>query len=213
MTKLSVNINKIATLRNARGANLPDLIKTACDCERFGAQGITVHPRPDERHIRYQDVYDLKKVIRIAPREEIRENGLRHKAALIIVQNKKGHFLAVQRSKNKKVFPLMWIIGAGGGVPVGETYKTAAKRELSEELGIIAPLKLIFDFDYKSEITSYFAKVYLVNWDEKIKLNLEEGSKIKWATKEEVEKLAKGGELCPDTKLFFEKYINLPNSN
>ena len=63
MTKLSVNINKIATLRNARGANLPDLIKTACDCERFGAQGITVHPRPDERHIRYQDVYDLKKVV------------------------------------------------------------------------------------------------------------------------------------------------------
>ena len=63
MTKLSVNINKIATLRNARGGNLPDLIKTATDCERFGAQGITVHPRPDERHIRYQDVCDLKKIV------------------------------------------------------------------------------------------------------------------------------------------------------
>ncbi|MFH1297988.1 MAG: pyridoxine 5'-phosphate synthase [Bacteroidota bacterium] len=60
MTKLSVNINKIATLRNARGGNLPDLLKTAMDCERFGAEGITVHPRPDERHIRYQDVLDLK---------------------------------------------------------------------------------------------------------------------------------------------------------
>lgn len=60
MTKLSVNINKIATLRNARGGNLPDLLKTALDCERFGAEGITVHPRPDERHIRYRDVYDLK---------------------------------------------------------------------------------------------------------------------------------------------------------
>ena len=64
MTKLSVNINKIATLRNARGNNnLPNLIRVAKDCEIFGAQGITVHPRPDERHIRYQDVYDLKKVV------------------------------------------------------------------------------------------------------------------------------------------------------
>jgi len=63
MTRLSVNINKIATLRNARGANNPDVIKTAIDCERFGAQGITVHPRPDERHIRYNDVLQLKKAV------------------------------------------------------------------------------------------------------------------------------------------------------
>ncbi|MDF2156829.1 pyridoxine 5'-phosphate synthase [Algoriphagus sp. CAU 1675] len=63
MTKLSVNINKIATLRNARGGNNPDVVKVALDCERFGAQGITVHPRPDERHIRYQDVLDLAKVV------------------------------------------------------------------------------------------------------------------------------------------------------
>lgn len=63
MTKLSVNINKLATLRNARGYNNPDLIKSALDIERFGADGITVHPRPDERHIRYQDVFDLKKVL------------------------------------------------------------------------------------------------------------------------------------------------------
>ena len=63
VTRLSVNINKIATLRNARGGNNPDLVKVALDCERFGAQGITVHPRPDERHIRYQDVLDLKEVV------------------------------------------------------------------------------------------------------------------------------------------------------
>ena len=63
MTRLSVNINKIATLRNSRGSNNPDLVKVALDCEKFGAQGITVHPRPDERHIRYNDVFDLKKVI------------------------------------------------------------------------------------------------------------------------------------------------------
>jgi len=60
MTKLSVNINKVATIRNARGGNNPDVVKVALDCERFGAQGITVHPRPDERHIRYQDVFDLR---------------------------------------------------------------------------------------------------------------------------------------------------------
>jgi len=63
MTRLSVNINKIATLRNARGGNNPDVIKVAIDCERFGAQGITVHPRPDERHIRYADVIELKKIV------------------------------------------------------------------------------------------------------------------------------------------------------
>jgi pyridoxine 5-phosphate synthase len=63
MAKLSVNINKIATLRNSRGGNNPDLVKTALNIERFGGEGITVHPRPDERHIRYADVYALKKVI------------------------------------------------------------------------------------------------------------------------------------------------------
>jgi pyridoxine 5-phosphate synthase len=63
MTKLSVNINKIATIRNARGGNVPDLLKVAQDCERFGAQGITVHPRPDGRHIRYDDVFGLKPLI------------------------------------------------------------------------------------------------------------------------------------------------------
>ena len=63
MTKLSVNINKIATLRNARGGNLPDVVKAALDCESYGAQGITVHPRPDERHIRYSDVWQLKPVL------------------------------------------------------------------------------------------------------------------------------------------------------
>ncbi len=63
MTRLSVNINKVATLRNARGGNNPNLVQVALDCERFGAQGITVHPRPDERHIRYADVLELKKAV------------------------------------------------------------------------------------------------------------------------------------------------------
>ncbi|MBL0104943.1 MAG: pyridoxine 5'-phosphate synthase [Bacteroidetes bacterium] len=63
MTRLSVNINKIATLRNARGGRIPDVVRAAVEIQRFGADGITVHPRPDERHIRRQDVYDLKKVV------------------------------------------------------------------------------------------------------------------------------------------------------
>lgn len=64
MTKLSVNVNKIATLRNARGGNMPNVLKVALDCEAFGADGITVHPRPDERHIRYSDVYELRPQLR-----------------------------------------------------------------------------------------------------------------------------------------------------
>ncbi|MGV9004974.1 pyridoxine 5'-phosphate synthase [Flavobacterium sp.] len=63
MTKLSVNINKIATLRNARGGNVPDLLKVATDIQKYGAQGITIHPRPDERHIRYQDARDLRPIV------------------------------------------------------------------------------------------------------------------------------------------------------
>jgi len=63
MTKLSVNVNKIATLRNSRGGNVPNVVQVAKDCERFGADGITVHPRPDERHIRYQDVFDLSQIV------------------------------------------------------------------------------------------------------------------------------------------------------
>ncbi len=64
MIRLSVNINKFATLRNSRGGNNPDVVKAATDAQRFGADGVTVHPRPDERHIRYQDVFDIKKIIR-----------------------------------------------------------------------------------------------------------------------------------------------------
>lgn len=86
MTKLSVNINKIATLRNSRGGNNPDLVKTALDIERFGAEGITVHPRPDERHIRYADVYALKKVI--ATEFNIEGNCTEHSFVDLVLANK-----------------------------------------------------------------------------------------------------------------------------
>ncbi|WP_316823239.1 pyridoxine 5'-phosphate synthase [Pedobacter gandavensis] len=86
MANLSVNINKIATLRNSRGGNNPDLVKVALDCERFGAEGITVHPRPDERHIHYQDVFDLKSVI--ATEFNIEGNCKEQKFVDLVLANK-----------------------------------------------------------------------------------------------------------------------------
>ncbi len=86
ITKLSVNINKIATLRNSRGHNNPNVVKTAIDCELFGADGITVHPRPDERHITYKDVYDLKKVI--TTEFNIEGNPIEDKFVQLVLDNK-----------------------------------------------------------------------------------------------------------------------------
>ncbi|MBD1430641.1 pyridoxine 5'-phosphate synthase [Sphingobacterium litopenaei] len=86
MTRLSVNINKIATLRNSRGGNVPNLVAAALACERFGAEGITVHPRPDERHIRYQDVYDLKAEIKTE--FNIEGNCLEQKFVDLVLANK-----------------------------------------------------------------------------------------------------------------------------
>jgi len=86
MTKLSVNINKIATLRNSRGGNVPNVLSAALACERFGAQGITVHPRPDERHIRYQDVYDLK--AEITTEFNIEGNPREEKFVELVLANK-----------------------------------------------------------------------------------------------------------------------------
>src|SRR5512147_1912771 len=75
MTRLSVNINKFATLRNSRGGNNPDVVKVAIDVQRFGADGVTVHPRPDERHIRYDDVREIKKIIQTAAGIEFNIEG------------------------------------------------------------------------------------------------------------------------------------------
>ena len=86
MTRLSVNINKLATIRNSRGGNNPNLIKAALDIERFGAQGITVHPRPDERHIRYADVFELKKVVKTE--FNIEGNCTEHKFVDLVLANK-----------------------------------------------------------------------------------------------------------------------------
>ncbi len=86
MTRLSVNVNKIATLRNARGQNLPNLVKVAVDIEKFGAEGITVHPRPDERHIKYADVFELKKIV--TTEFNIEGNPIEEKFIELILKNK-----------------------------------------------------------------------------------------------------------------------------
>ncbi|MEO6583600.1 MAG: pyridoxine 5'-phosphate synthase [Ferruginibacter sp.] len=99
MTKLSVNINKLATLRNARGGNNPDLIKSALDIERFGADGITVHPRPDERHIRYTDVYALKKVLQVE--YNIEGNPTEKKFMELVLANQPTQVTFVPDSSNQ----------------------------------------------------------------------------------------------------------------
>jgi len=86
MTKLSVNINKIATLRNSRGGSQPNVVQVAIDCEKFGAEGITVHPRPDERHIRYQDVNDLKAIV--TTEFNIEGNPTEKKFVALVLANK-----------------------------------------------------------------------------------------------------------------------------
>ena len=99
MTKLSVNINKLATLRNSRGGNNPDLIKSAMDIERFGADGITVHPRPDERHIRYADVFELKKVVKTE--FNIEGNCTEPKFVELVLANKPTQVTLVPDSLNQ----------------------------------------------------------------------------------------------------------------
>lgn len=99
MTKLSVNINKLATLRNARGHNNPDIIQAAKDIEAFGAEGITVHPRPDERHIRYEDVYALKKVIKTE--FNIEGNPTEESFVKLVLENKPTQVTLVPDAKGK----------------------------------------------------------------------------------------------------------------
>lgn len=99
MTRLSVNINKIATLRNSRGGNNPDLIKTAMDIERFGAEGITVHPRPDERHIRYADVPALKKIL--TTEFNIEGNCAEDSFVKLVLDNKPHQVTLVPDSKDQ----------------------------------------------------------------------------------------------------------------
>ena len=109
MTKLSVNINKIAWLRNARGGNVPDVIQCAVDIQKFGADGITVHPRPDERHIRYADVYELKKVI--TTEFNIEGNPREHKFVDLVLANRPDQVTLVPDAEGQLTSDHGWDIG------------------------------------------------------------------------------------------------------
>ena len=99
MAKLSVNINKIATLRNSRGGDVPNLLKVAADVQKFGAEGVTIHPRPDERHIRYADVYELKKVIRTEL--NIEGNPMEESFVKLVLENKPAQVTLVPDSRDQ----------------------------------------------------------------------------------------------------------------
>lgn len=99
MTKLSVNINKIATIRNARGGDIPNLLQAALACEKYGAQGITVHPRPDERHIRYKDVFDLKQHLRTEL--NIEGNPQEKKFIQLVLENQPAQVTLVPDGKDQ----------------------------------------------------------------------------------------------------------------
>jgi len=150
---------------------------------------------------------DNLNVLRIAPREEIMEKNLKHKGAIVIVKDSKNRFYLHQRKHTKKIYPLKWGIGAGGGVKAGESSYEAAKRELNEELGIEKDIKFLMNFSYKCNIDDYIAKIYIVVYDGKIKLDEEECEQGKWVSLDELKQFIQEGLLCPDTELFIKKYL------
>ena len=147
-------------------------------------------------------------VLKVVPRSQAIKENLKHRTALIIVKNSEGQMYINQRKRTKKTFPLKWVAGAGGVARAGETFEDAAKRELHEELGITAPIKFLFDFDYESNINCYKAKVYLAIYDGKISLNKKECEQGKWVSKEEIKRYIEKELLCPDTALFMQKFLD-----
>lgn len=156
---------------------------------------------------------DNLNVLRIVPREEVMEKNLKHKGVIIIIKNSKNQFYLHQRKHTKKLYPLQWALGAGGGVKVNESFEQAAKRELKEELNIESDIKLLFDFEYKSDIDNYKAKIYITDYDGEIRLNMDECEQGKWVSLDELKKIAEGDLLCPDTKIFLKKYLKTAELN
>ena len=148
-------------------------------------------------------------ILAITSRKEIKEKNLRHKAAFIILKNSKNQYFIAQRSATKKVYPLKWAFGAGGGVMADESYDDAAKRELEEELGVKEPVKYVFDFSFDSKEIHYLAKVYEILFDKEVVIDKTEYEIGKWATVKEIFEMNKKSEFCPDSILYFKKYLDV----
>ena len=154
---------------------------------------------------------DNYNVLDILPREKIIKKNLKHKAALVIVKNSQNQFYIHQRKHTKEVNPLKWVVGAGGAVNLNESFYDAAKRELKEELGIESIVNFLFDFDYKSDINNYKAKIYITNYNGKITLDKNECEQGKWISLDELKFFIENDLLCPDTALYIKKYLEKKN--
>jgi isopentenyldiphosphate isomerase len=145
----------------------------------------------------------------ILSRDEIIDQHLIHKAGLVIIKDKTGRFLISQRSEKKKVYPLLWCFGAGGGVRADESFEEGAKRELKEELGISPPIKFLCDWEYNSKEIQYIAKVYIAEYKGKITIDPEEIIQTLWVTKEELNKFIEEKLLSPDNIIFYQKHLKI----
>jgi isopentenyldiphosphate isomerase len=150
------------------------------------------------------------KTLRIVDREIVVKDNLKHKVVFIILKNSKNLYYVMQRSKNKEIYPMLWNMGAGGGVQAHESYENAAKREFKEELGIEAEPRFLFNFDYKCSIDDYKSKVFLVFSDLEVILDKVECHDGSWKSKQEIIKMISLDKFCPDSALiankFFEEY-------
>jgi len=148
-------------------------------------------------------------VIGTKSRDEIKKENLLHKASLVIVKNSKGEYFVAQRKATKSIYPLKWNIGAGGAVRAGESFEEAASREVKEEIGINAVVKELFEFTWYSDVVSYFAKIFLAEYNGEINVDLEECEQGKWVNEEEMNKMIEKKELTLDTIEYFLKYKEL----
>jgi mutator protein MutT len=164
-----------------------------------------------ESEEKLEAIDDNFNVLGVYPRSQIRKSNLKHKTSLVIVKNSENQYYIHQRSENKEIYPLKWVVSAGGAVDIGETFEETAVRELKEELGIDASVKYLYDFEFESKYNNYKAKVYLAEYDGEVSMNPDECKQGKWASIDEIRDMIAKDMLCPDTAIFIEKYFKYFN--